>query len=441
MASLWFLPGLIVLGAIGLAIGLVGLEMYFTPELSKSIPIIFGVGSEGSRSTLSTIAGSMITVAGVVFSVTIVALSLASNQYSPRVLRNFMNDHVNQTVLGVFVGIFVYCLLVLRTIRDTGDSAFVPSVAVLAGVGLALIGMGFLIFFIHHIAASIQAAYILSSISQETLAAIDHQFPESLARDEDDAPDGGVGPVAWDTQWQPVPARRSGYVQTVDRDALFAIAKKARVVLRMDRGTGDFVIEDIPIAFIGGPDAPDGKMIRRINNAYTLNRQRTVEQDPAFGIRQIVDMAIKALSPGIYDTTTAVMCVDYLTLIMARLCCRRIVYPYCFEENQLHLIARGPSFSILLGKAVDQIRRNAEGNVAVLSALLRMLGAVAGLTGSPARRKMLRDQAGAVVDTARRTVSADWDRDAINSLIGHLIETLDPDAAAGPAGLSVQWRI
>jgi len=440
MASLWFIPGIIVLGAIWLAIGMVGLDLYFKPGLSETMPLIFGVGAEGSRSTLSTIAGSMSTIAGVVFSITIVALSLASNQYSPRVLRNFMSDRMNQSVLGVFIGIYVYCLLVLRTIRENGEE-FIPTFAVLTGVVLALVGMGFLIFFIHHIAASIQAAHILASISKETLRAIEHAFPETLADGEDDTIDGDIGFIAWPTQWQPVPARRSGYIQTVDIGALFAAAKKGRMVIRMERGTGEFVVEDTPLALIDGPDAPDVGIIRRINAAYRLDRQRTVEQDPAFGIRQLVDMAIKALSPGIYDTTTAVMCTHYLTVILVRLCRRRIGAPYRFEDGELRLIIRGASFEILLGNAINQIRSNAEGNVAVLTSLLHMLGAVADMTTSKPRLEMLRDQAAAVVETARRSIPAERDRAAVNSLTRRLVAMLDPEAVFGPAGLSARWRI
>jgi uncharacterized membrane protein len=150
-SSFWFVPAVIVGAAVALALVLIETDRMLLQDVSDSWPRLFGAGAAGSRGMLSTIAGSMITVAGVVFSITIVSLSLASSQYSSRVLRNFMRDRTNQTVLGVFVGIFAYCLVVLRTIRGGDEGAFVPALAVLVAVALAFVGIAFLIVFIDHI--------------------------------------------------------------------------------------------------------------------------------------------------------------------------------------------------------------------------------------------------------------------------------------------------
>jgi len=157
-ASFWFVPAVIVLGAVGLAAAVIGVDANVKLRFVEAWPLLFGAGAAGSRGLLTAVASSMITVAGVVFSITIVALSLTSSQYTSRVLRNFMRDRINQVVLGVFVGIFAYCLVVLRTIRGGDEGAFVPSFAVLGGLLLAFVGIGFLIYFIHHIALSIQAS-------------------------------------------------------------------------------------------------------------------------------------------------------------------------------------------------------------------------------------------------------------------------------------------
>jgi uncharacterized membrane protein len=143
-----------VLGAVALAVGLVEIDTRLDPRLWETWPRFFGAGADGARGTLSAVASSMITVAGVVSSITIVALPLASSQYSSRVLRHFMRDRITQTVLGVFVGVFAYCLIVLRTIRGSAECPFVPSVAVMVGVLLAFAGIGFLIYFIHHMVCS-----------------------------------------------------------------------------------------------------------------------------------------------------------------------------------------------------------------------------------------------------------------------------------------------
>jgi uncharacterized membrane protein len=165
--GLWFVPSVMVLTAVVLALVLVEAEGSFG-NLAKKMPRLFGAGAEGAREMLSAIAGSMITVAGVVFSVTLVALSLAASQYSPRVLRTFMSDKPTQVVLGVFVSVFAYCLIVLRTIRGEQEGSFVPSLAVLGGIALAFVAIGFLVFFIHHLATAIQVSTIVSRVTNGT---------------------------------------------------------------------------------------------------------------------------------------------------------------------------------------------------------------------------------------------------------------------------------
>ena len=197
-SSFWFIPGLIVLVAVSLALGLVQIDDALLQRngLYGRWPRLLGSGPGGARDLLGTVANSMIAVAGVVFSITIVALALASNQYTSRVLRNFMRDRINQSVLGVFVGIYAYCLVVLRTIRDTEEVLFVPSVAVLVGLLLAFAGIAIFIYFIHHISLAIQAANILAEITEETLFAIDLQYPEDLGEQDDASVSSSADPGA-----------------------------------------------------------------------------------------------------------------------------------------------------------------------------------------------------------------------------------------------------
>ncbi|HET9529933.1 MAG TPA: DUF2254 family protein, partial [Blastocatellia bacterium] len=156
------MPSLMLLGAVLLALIFIEIDSALSQSSLARYPRLFGVNAEGARSILSSVASSMITVAGVIFSITIVALSLASSQYTSRVLRNFMKNRGNQIALGVFVSIFVYCLVVLRTIRG-GEESFVPSLSVLFAIVLGLVGIGFLIYFIHHVATMIQASEMISA--------------------------------------------------------------------------------------------------------------------------------------------------------------------------------------------------------------------------------------------------------------------------------------
>ncbi len=409
-SSLWFVPSLIVSAAILLAALLIEAESYLGMEqLAQSWPRLFGSGAAGSRGMLSAIAGSMITVAGVTFSITVVALALASSQYTSRILRNFMRDRASQAVLGVFVGVFAYCLIVLRTIRGGDEGTFVPAIAVFVAVLLALVAIGFLIFFIHHISASIQASSIIESAAAETLDAVDRLFPAGVGQTAFEDPRRGDEVESALGPFVAVPARKTGYIQAVNADDLFKVARELAAVIRMERGVGEFVIEGSPIVSVAGAQ-PDEESIRKANAAYGVGRYRTVEQDAGFGIRQIVDVALKALSPGINDTTTAVNCIDYLGAILARLARRRIEVPHRSDNGRLRLIARGPTFATLLDESFDQIRQNADGNVAVLVRMLEVVQLITVRTSDESRLQSLRRQADLVLENAQRSVPSEHDR-------------------------------
>lgn len=415
-SSFWFIPSLIVTGAVVLAVSLIEVDLSANHvQLADRWPRLFGAGADGSRGLLSAIAGSMITVAGVTFSITVLALTLASSQYTSRILRNFMRDRGSQTVLGVFVGVFAYCLVVLRTIRGGDEGAFVPGLAVLGALLLALVAIGLLIFFIHHIAASLQATSIIASVATETFEAIERLFPDRIGGQaavghRSDERDDALASRAWST----IPARTTGYIHGVDADALFDLAEEQGVIVRMEKGIGEFVIEACPLASVSGKP-PDDETVRKLNAAYSVGRHRTVHQDVGFGIQQVVDVALKALSPGINDTTTAVNCVDYLGAILARLAARRVEPPSRFEGGGLRVIACGPTFPGLLAGAFDQIRQNAEGNVAVLTRLLEILATIDGQTSDDRRRDAIRQQAALVAETAERSVSSAHDRVTIQT--------------------------
>jgi uncharacterized membrane protein len=172
--------------------------------------------------------------------------------------------------------------------------------------------------------------------------------------------------------------------QSIDGDALLALAGERGTIVRMERGIGEFVVEGTPLISVADPGGLDEDTADELNAVYVISRHRTVEQDASFGIRQLVDIALKALSPGINDTTTAVMCVDYLAAILVRLASRPIATAHRLDQGELRVIARGPSFASLLAEAFDQIRQNAAGNVAVLTRLLQALEIIAGQTANDA---------------------------------------------------------
>jgi len=418
-SSLWFVPSLLVTGAVALALGLVEIDASAEwSNLHERWPRLFGAGAAGSRGMLSAIASSMITVAGTAFSITIVALALASSQYTSRILRNFMRDRANQAVLGTFLGIFVYCVVVLRTIRSGDEGAFVPSLAVLFGVVLSLVGIGCLIFFIHHIASSIQAESIIKSAADETIVAIDRLFPDKMG--EAAGPDAGPVPDPASAAWQPIPAKETGYIQAVDGDGLLRFARERETVVRMERGIGEFIVEGAPLVAIAGGSPPEDGLADAVAGLFTVGRQRTTFQDAGFGIRQIVDIALKALSPGINDTTTAVTCVQYLSAVLARLAARRLADPCRTDGGKVRVIVRGANFPGLLGEAFEQIRRNAEGNVAVLLAMLDALEVVAGRTHDAGRLLAVARHVELIAEVARRSIPSLPDREGIEAALDRL---------------------
>ena len=424
-ASFWFVPTLIVAGSIGLAMVLVEVHSTESALWLARWPRLFGATAEGASGMLSTIAGSMMTVVGVTFSMTLVALVMASSQYTSRILRNFMRDRVTQVVLGIFTGIFAYCLIVLRTIRSGDEGGFVPSLAVFFAVMLAMGGIGVLIFFIHHIASSIQASSIIASVADETMVAVNRLFPERLGQGPPDGEEDLTLLPQRDQDWQTVLAERNGYIQSVDNVALLRLAREHKTLVRMERGIGDFVVHDTPLASLALEVPPDDETIATLRGAYSIDRYRTVYQDCAFGTRQIVDMALRALSPSVNDTTTAVMCVDYLQAILARLASRGIPSSHRYEDGELRIIAIGPTFAGLVAESFDQIRGSAGGNLGIMLRMLGSLQTIASLTASPSRRQVLGEQVECIAELAARTLESPHDRARFESRLARVRDSLE----------------
>ncbi len=400
--SLWFLPVVIVCLGSALAIGLVEMHAPFESDIAQRWPRLFGAGAAGSRAMLTAIATSMITVAGVVFSITIVALSLTASQYSPRVLRTFMSDRPTQVVLGTFVAIFAYCLIVLRTIRGGDEVAFVPSIAVLGGIGMAFIGDGLLIYYVHHVAASIQVSSILARIADDALAAIDRIYPTEVGAPPHDDNEGSAD-ATLPERWLALAAPRTGYVVGVDVDALLDCATRTDGVLRVVPEVGDFVVAGQPLLAISADSArleeltPTAGPGKEALAAVSFGQQRTVHQDVRYAIQLIVDVGLKALSPSVHDPTTAQGCIDHLSALMVRLSGRWVVSPWHFRDGRLRLVARSPDYPTLLALRFDALTHHAGDHVEIYQHLVGALARVTAATGGEARRGAVRRQLDALV--------------------------------------------
>ncbi len=372
--SLWFIPAVLTLLAFALSLVLVKVDAAYDINLFEDGHWLMGGSVDGARAVLSTIAGSIITITGVVFSITIVALQLASSQFTPRVLRNFLADRSNQTVLGVFIGTFTYTLLVLRVVRSTSENdSYVPEVSVAVAILMALISIGFLIHFIHHAASSIQAGVILHRITSEALEKIQKLFPEQLGKPESTE---DIPVEVPSEQSVVVKALHEGYLQAVDGKTLFELGERQRLLIRMIPPIGEFVVEGMPLAEVWSDDPLGNDTLTSIRGAFIVGSQRSPEQDVEFYLLEIADIAVKALSPSVNDPTTAIHCVDRLMQILLALGKREAPSPLRTKEGRVHFIAKPCTFERAARVSFDQILHFGRDNPAIvdkLSSVLRTL--------------------------------------------------------------------
>jgi uncharacterized membrane protein len=392
--SLWF-PAALMTGA---AVALAFVTVQLDGQLGRTqFYLAFLGGVEGSRSVLGVIGGSAITVTGTIFSITIIALQLASTQYTPRVLHDFTSDRGNQVVLGVFIATFTYSLLILRTIHgpDGGVDQFVPSLSVAVAILLALISVGFLIYFIHHVTRSIQVWHIVDRPSRDTIALVERLFPEHVGRPGAAPKETEVGRPGV------VTARGSGYLQAVDAEALFRLEDRPRLVVRMELRLGDFVLPGAMLASVWPAAAMDRGVREAIRQAFVVGAERTLRDDVEFGVQQIADVAIRALSPGVNDPTTAVHCIDRLAEVVTRLGIRPEPESVRTDSTgRVAFIARPTSFERVVALAFDQIRHYGVGDPRVAAHLLEMLGRIRSVL-SQDRHGPIARQIGLVLRTAR----------------------------------------
>lgn len=365
--SLWFIPGCLTILAVLLAITLVEIDRSLRLDTGSSSSWAFGGGAEGARGVLQAIAGSLVTVTATVFSITIVVLQLASTQFTPRLLGTFTRDRVVQTVLGVFIGTFTYALLVLRAIRSEADDRerFVPSLAVVTAIGLALICVGCLIFFVHHVARSIRVASAIDRVVLDGERLATSAFPRNVPNDSEVTTSPPPG-HALDTV--NVHATRSGYLLGVNMAVLFALQNPEECEVEIFPVVGDFVLEGEAIAAVRPGSACSESLSEAIRKACVLGSERTVDEDLDLPIRQLADIAVKALSPGVNDPTTAITCIDRLAGLLVTVAATGGA-PANFRRSSSPLTVHVPSvtFARLLATAFDQIQHYGAGDPSVAS--------------------------------------------------------------------------
>lgn len=392
--SLWLIPSLMSLGAALLAVAMLALDARMSDRILPSA-LSFQAGPEAARALLTTLAGAMMGVVGVTFSITIVALTLASQQFGPRLLRNFLQDRANQVVLGTFIATFTYSLLVLQAVRGGELDGQFPRLAVTVAMLIALASLGTLIYFIHHVAHGIQADAIIASVASELDASIDRMYPEQMGHDAPEDDPEALIPPGFDEEAVALRSPKSGYLQAIEEDDLVALAVEEGLLLHLVHRPGDFLVEGSPLVRVWPPDRLTPGLEERLAGFFIVGLNRTPEQDVEFAIDQLVEVAVRALSPGINDPFTAMRCVDRLGAGLCRLCARRFPSPYRKDDRgKLRVVARRPDFEGIVNASFDQIRQYGRSSVSVTIRLFETIEVVAGCAaGRPALRDPLRAQA------------------------------------------------
>jgi uncharacterized membrane protein len=419
--SLWFIPSLMAAAAVILAfISLWADRHVLGEEPTGRFAWVFDGGEDGAREVLSTVASSMITVAGVIFSVTVVALTLASQQFGPRLLRNFMRDTGTQIVLGTFISIHLYCLIVLRSVRAPDAGGFVPHLSVTIAILLAVSAAGLLIYFFHHATSSLRASTLIAEVATDLERAIDELLPERVEqRGQPPEATPSMLPIpAADLprRSRPISSLESGYLQAVDAQCLIGLAKKRDLILRLDRRPGDFVTRDAVLAQAFPGERATDDLIRKVNEACILGEERTVVQDVSFPAHQLTEIAVRALSPGTNDPSTALACIDRLGAAFIRLATRRMPSPYRYDESgALRLIAFPVSLSELLDDTFGQIQQYGRTSSAVTVRLLDTIMNIAPHVQTDEGRTALARQAEKILKGSDQALPREGDRESVRA--------------------------
>lgn len=407
-SRLWPIPLAAVIGGVLLGIALPELDRAVDESLPETVTaLLFGGGTEAARAVLSVIAGSLITATSLTFSLTVVALQLASSQASPRLLRMFASDRMVHATLALFLGTFAYALAVLRTVADADGDPFVPRIAVTVASVLTLASVIMLTFFLAHLARLLRVETMLRDVHGETQRTI------RLAS-ETSQPAADRAPAVAATGARSVLAPRSGFITGVDRTTIIEVAAKHDLVVRELRTVGSSVIEGGPLLewWTRAPDASlDRDTIRRVGDALVdttrLAYERTPTQDIGFGLRQLVDIAVRALSPGVNDPTTAVHALSHVSAILAEIDRLPTDPPALADEHgEPRLVPSRHDFVDLLELAVEQPRRYGASDPDLVARLFQLLEELAGSVQRAERRSAI----GAQLERLEASVArADFD--------------------------------
>lgn len=432
-SSFWLIPAVEVIAAIGLSFVTLWFDAAYSDWLSTSVGVLFGGTAEGARTLLSVVAGSSISVISVLFSITMIALQQGSTQYTPRVLRTFRRDRGNQVVLGTYIATFAYALLILRQVRSETEhlSGFTPSLSIFIAIVLALVDLALLVYFIDHTSRSLEVSSVIKAIRAELDESLEEHFQGASE---------GVEPLSFEaavaaTQERrkglgnAIHASRDGYLQRVDYDALSRELTHETALLCVPVRAGDFLFDGAVLARLWMEGGEEAQRQKRIADAFVVLGARRPSDDPLFGMRQLADIALRALSPGTNDPTTAEDAIDALGAIMAFVAGREIPGPLVRTDNGACIVRSTRTFHDYMEECFAQIRRAARTQPHVLEHLVDLFGRLADRATSDERAAAIEYQIEEILEAVRTSDASESDRLQLLARGGAALDRVGASAA------------
>lgn len=416
----WFLPSIMAVASILLAMLMIDLDERVSFRDVQQIAWVYRGSADGARAVLSTIASSMVGVAGTTFSITIAALSLASAQMGPRLLAHFTRDRGNQLSLGAFIATFCYSLVVLRSVRGE-EAPFIPHLAVTLGLGLSLVCLGVLIYFIHHIANGINVQQVIRLVTND----LEHTIEGHYSTDGDSLPGGLTWPEDFEERSIPLRAPHSGYIQSIDTRALVRLAERHEVLVRLDVRPGDFLF----------PGGVYGRVYPRevpgLLKTFTVGSRRTSYQDVEYAARELVEIAVRALSPGINDPFTAITCLDHLGAALCHVAEKDSPNAVFGRGGTPRLVLPVTRFEGLLDVMFNQIRQNGTAHPAVMIHMLDVLARIVERFERPERLRAIETHVHLVYEAGTRRGYLERDQEDLEQRYTTLIAKIDARVTSG----------
>lgn len=405
--NLWLVPAVEVVGAVILFLCTYALDRAAYDHVFAVPGWAISGGPDVARTVLTAIAAAVITVIGVVFSIVIVALTLTSTQFGPRMLRNFIRDRGTQLTLGTFVATFVYSVLTLGSVGQVGHGTFVPHISVTMTLVLMLADLAVLIYFLHHIALQIQLPQVIASIAGDLQKAIDLEVQDHGA-----GADTELAAVVVDSMGTGgvVCAPRSGYLQYVNLETLVALATELDAVIHILYRSGHFIVQGNQYATVWPAEAAD-QVARELAEAHVTGPYRTLAQDVSFGVDQLVEIAIRAQSSAVNDTFTALTCIDWIGDSLCKITGRwQPTRVYRDAAGLVRVITTETTWERLVQRSFEKVRQGARGMPAVMIRQLDALTRIMERTTLIADRQVLLDQAAMIERLSAATVDEPADR-------------------------------